>query len=125
MPAALSERIAQSGNAMLGERKRVTVLFADVRGSTALIDQLDPEQALELLGPVMKVLMDAVHQHDGFVNQTRGDGIMALFGAPLAHEDHAIRACQAAMAMRAGVAALSAESPPDRAVAIRIGMQRG
>ncbi len=125
MPAALSERIAQSGNAMLGERKRVTVLFADVRGSTALIDQLDPEQALELLGPVMKVLMDAVHQHDGFVNQTRGDGIMALFGAPLAHEDHAIRACQAAMAMRAGVAALSAESPPDRAVAIRIGIHSG
>jgi class 3 adenylate cyclase/tetratricopeptide (TPR) repeat protein len=125
MPAALAERIAHSGNAMLGERKHVTVLFADVRGSTALIDQLDPEQALELLGPVIKVLMDAVHQHDGFVNQTRGDGIMALFGAPLAHEDHAIRACQAAMAMRAGVEALSAESPPDRAVAIRIGIHSG
>jgi class 3 adenylate cyclase/tetratricopeptide (TPR) repeat protein len=127
MPAALAERIAQSGNAMLGERKHVTVLFADVRGSTALIDQLDPEHALELLGPVMKVLMDAVHQHDGFVNQTRGDGIMALFGAPLANEDHALRACEAAMAMRAGVGALFPESPPEsgRAVAIRIGINSG
>jgi class 3 adenylate cyclase/tetratricopeptide (TPR) repeat protein len=127
MPAALAERIAQSGNAMLGERKRVTVLFADVRGSTALIDQLDPEQALGLLGPVMKVLMDAVHQHDGFVNQTRGDGIMALFGAPLANEDHAIRACQAAMAMRAGVGALFQEGQPESgsAVSLRIGIHSG
>ena len=64
-------------------------------------------------------------EHDGFVNQTRGDGIMALFGAPLANEDHAIRACQAAMAMRAGVAALSAAEHAGRAVAIRIGINSG
>ena len=65
------------------------MLFADVRGSTELIDELDAEQALELIGPVLKVLMDGVHQHEGFVNQSRGDGIMALFGAPIASEDHA------------------------------------
>jgi class 3 adenylate cyclase len=122
-PAAL----ARTGGAMLGERKHVTVLFADVRGSTALIDQLDPEHALELLGPVVKVLMDATHQHDGFVSQSRGDGIVALFGAPLANEDHAIRACQAAMAMRAGVDALFAATPPEsrRAVVLRIGINSG
>ncbi|MDB5502771.1 MAG: hypothetical protein JWR89_2673 [Tardiphaga sp.] len=85
---------------MLGERKHVTVLFADIGGSTELIDQLDPEEALEALGPILKRLMDGVHQHDGLVNQTRGDGIMALFGAPIASEDHAVQACRAALAIR-------------------------
>src|SRR5438270_881693 len=93
VPAGLVERVNRSGGLPLGERKHVTVLFADIRGSTALIEKLDPEEALELLGPVLKVLMDAVHEHDGFVNQTRGDGIMALFGAPIASEEHAVQAC--------------------------------
>ena len=65
----------------------------------ALIDRLDPEEALEILGPVLQVLMDAIHQHYGFVNQARGDGVMALFGAPIATEDHAVQACRAAIAM--------------------------
>jgi class 3 adenylate cyclase/tetratricopeptide (TPR) repeat protein len=121
VPAGLLERVTRSGGLPLGERKHVTVLFADIRGSTALIEKLDPEEALELLGPVLKVLMDAVHEHDGFVNQTRGDGIMALFGAPIASEEHAVQACRAALAMRAAAAALSLR----RSVSIRIGINSG
>ena len=108
---------------MLGERKQVTVLFADIRGSTALIDNLDPEEALEILGPVLQLLMDAIHQHDGFVNQVRGDGVMALFGAPIAIEDHAVQACRAALAMQASIDELNRKGPSD--IALRIGMNSG
>lgn len=123
VPADLADRILRSGGAMLGERKHVTVVFADVRASTALIDQLDPEEALEILGPILKSLMDAVHQHDGFVNQTLGDGIMALFGAPIASEDHAVQACSAALAMRTAVEELNRAT--GRNIAIRIGINSG
>ncbi|HSQ14366.1 MAG TPA: AAA family ATPase, partial [Candidatus Deferrimicrobium sp.] len=86
---------------MEGERKRVTVLFADIRGSTSFIEKLDPEEVRKHFDPVLRVMMAAVHRYDGTVNQVLGDGIMALFGAPLAHEDHALRACYAALAMQA------------------------
>lgn len=123
IPADLADRILRSGGAMLGERKHVTVVFADVRDSTALIDQLDPEEALQVLGPILKNLMDAVHHHEGFVNQTLGDGIMALFGAPIAREDHAVQACSAALAMRTAVDELNRTTGRD--IAIRIGMNSG
>ena len=74
----------------------MTVLFADIRGSTALVEGLDPEEAQKLIDPVLQIMMDGVHKYEGTVNQVAGDGIMALFGAPLAHEDHALRACYAA-----------------------------
>jgi len=91
-PLYLAEKILTSRSALEGERKQVTVLFADLKGSTELIAGLDPEEARQLLDPALHVMMDAVHRYEGTVNQVLGDGIMALFGAPVAHEDHAVRA---------------------------------
>ena len=88
-PKHLAERILTSKASLEGERKQVTVLFADLKGSMALLADRDPEEARKLLDPVLQLMMDAVHRYEGTVNQVMGDGIMALFGAPLAHEDHA------------------------------------
>jgi class 3 adenylate cyclase len=99
-PKHLAERILTSASALEGERKQVTVLFADMKGSMELLADRDPEDARRLLDPVLEVMMEAVHRYEGTVNQVMGDGIMALFGAPLAHEDHAVRACYAALRMQ-------------------------
>src|SRR5712691_10682601 len=99
-PAHLTEKILAARAALEGERKQVTVLFADLKGSTELIAGLDPEAARRLLDPALRLMMGAVHRYEGTVNQVMGDGIMALFGAPIAHEDHAVRACYAALAMQ-------------------------
>ena len=99
-PAYLAEQILTSRSALEGERKQVTVLFADIKDSTELIRDLDPEAAQQLLDPALHAMMAAVHRYEGTVNQVLGDGIMALFGAPLAHEDHALRACYAALTMQ-------------------------
>src|SRR5215475_11899598 len=99
-PSYLAEKIFTSRSALEGERKLVTVLFADLKGSTELIRDLDPEAAQSLLDPALQHMMDAVHHFEGTVNQVLGDGVMALFGAPVAHEDHAVRACYAALAMQ-------------------------
>jgi class 3 adenylate cyclase/tetratricopeptide (TPR) repeat protein len=100
VPKHLAEKIRASQHTLEGERKRVTVLFADIRGSTKLLEGLDPEKGQKIIDPVVRVMMDAVHRYEGTVNQVLGDGIMAIFGAPLAHEDHALRACYAALAMQ-------------------------
>jgi class 3 adenylate cyclase len=102
-PPYLAEKILTSRAALEGERKQVTVLFADLKGSTELIRDLDPEAAQHLLDPALRHMMAAVHRFEGTVNQVLGDGIMALFGAPVAHEDHAVRACYAALAMQAAL----------------------
>src|SRR5262245_6715311 len=102
-PSYLAEKILASRAALEGERKQVTVLFADLKGSTELIEGLDPEEARQLLDPALHVMMEAVHRYEGTVNQVLGDGIMALFGAPVAHEDHAVRACYAALALQAAM----------------------
>src|SRR5262245_29167011 len=99
-PPHLTDKILVARPALEGERKQVTVLFADLKDSTELIHGLDPEAAQQLLDPAIHVMMDAVHRFEGTVNQVLGDGIMALFGAPIAHEDHAVRACYAALAMQ-------------------------
>src|SRR5215813_2345187 len=102
-PKHLAEKILTSRSAIEGERKQVTVLFADLKGSMELLGDRDPEEAQKLLDPVLERMMEAVHRYEGTVNQVMGDGIMALFGAPLAHEDHAVRACYAALRMQESV----------------------
>ena len=99
-PKHLADKILQSKSALEGERKQVTVLFADVKGSMELAEQLDPEQWHTILDRFFAILTDGVHRFEGTVNQYTGDGIMALFGAPIAHEDHAQRACYAALHLR-------------------------
>jgi class 3 adenylate cyclase/tetratricopeptide (TPR) repeat protein len=103
-PKHLAEKILTSKAALEGERKQVTVLFADLKGSMELVADRDPEEARRLLDPVLERMIEAVHRYEGTVNQVMGDGIMALFGAPLAHEDHAVRACYAALKMQESVA---------------------
>jgi class 3 adenylate cyclase len=98
-PAHLAERI-RAVTITDGERKTITALFADLKGSTALIEGLDPEEAQRIIDPALQLMMDAVHQYGGFVAQPLGDGIFALFGAPLAHEDHPQRALYAALRMQ-------------------------
>jgi class 3 adenylate cyclase len=102
-PKHLAEKILTSKAALEGERKQVTVLFADLKGSMELLADRDPEEARKLLDPVLERMMEAVHRYEGTVNQVMGDGIMALFGAPVAHEDHAVRACYAAHDMQAAM----------------------
>jgi len=126
-PRHLAEQILTSRAALEGERKQVTVPFADVRGSLEMMVDRDPEEARRLLDPIVSAMMDAVHQHEGTVNQVLGDGIMALFGAPLAHEDHAVRACLAALEMQEAIErmATALEPRPSVDLQIRIGLNSG
>jgi class 3 adenylate cyclase len=126
-PLYLAEKILTSRSALEGERKQVTVLFADLKGSMELLADRDPEEARQLLDPVLERMMAAVHRYEGTVNQVMGDGIMALFGAPLAHEDHAVRACYAALAMQAAVQQYAAEVQRTHGVPVqmRVGMNAG
>jgi class 3 adenylate cyclase len=126
-PRHLAERILTSKAALEGERKQVTALFADLKGSMELFADRDPEDARKLLDPVIERMMDAVHRYEGTVNHVLGDGIVALFGAPLAHEDHAVRACYAALRMQEAVkryaeGVLRSEGIPIR---IRVGLNSG
>jgi class 3 adenylate cyclase len=126
-PRHLAEKILTSRSALEGERKQVTVLFADMKGSMELLADRDPEDARKLLDPVLETMMDAVHRYEGTVNQVMGDGIMAIFGAPLAHEDHAVRACYAALRMQEAIAQLANEIRKTQGVSIqvRIGLNSG
>ena len=99
-PKHLADRILTTRSAIEGERKIVTVLFADVADSTAMFGNLDPEVVHEIMDGCFRILLDSIHHYEGSINQFTGDGVMALFGAPIAHEDHAQRACHAALAIR-------------------------
>ena len=126
-PKHLAERILNSRAALEGERKQVTVLFADLKGSMELLADRDPEEARKLLDPVLERMIEAVHHYEGTVNQVMGDGIMALFGAPLAHEDHAVRACYAALRMQESVKKYAEELRRSQGavVKIRVGLNSG
>src|SRR5262245_38022414 len=119
-PKHLAEKILTSKVALEGERKQVTVLFADLKGSMELLADRDPEEARKILDPVLDLMMDAVHRYEGTVNQVMGDGIMALFGAPVAREDHAVRACYAALRMQEAVRGYAEDVFQSRGVAVRI-----
>ncbi len=119
-PKHLAERILTSKAALEGERKQVTILFADLKGSMELLADRDPEEAGKILDPVLERMMEAVHRYEGTVNQVMGDGIMALFGAPLAHEDHAVRACYAALRMQEAVKQYAGEVRRSHGVSVRI-----
>ncbi len=126
-PKHLADKILQSKSALEGERKQVTVLFADVKGSMELAEQLDPEQWHTILDRFFAILTDGVHRFEGTVNQYTGDGIMALFGAPIAHEDHAQRACYAALHLRDAVREYANEVRVRHGVpfGVRIGLNSG
>ena len=126
-PKHLAEKILTSKSALEGERKQVTVLFADLKGSMELLADRDPEAARRLLDPVLERMMEAVHHYEGTVNQVMGDGIMALFGAPVAHEDHAVRACYAALRMqrRVNLYADELQRGGGTPVQIRVGLNSG
>src|SRR5262249_11357297 len=126
-PAHLAEKIVMARPALEGERKQVTVLFADLKDSTELIRGLDPEAAQQLLDPAIHCMMDAVPRFAGTVNQVLGDGIMALFGAPIAHEDHALRACYATLAMQTAMRAYTEEVRRTRGLELRmrVGLNSG
>src|SRR5213592_4684 len=126
-PKHLAEKILTSKAALEGERKQVTVLFADLKGSMELLADRDPEEARNLLDPVLERMMEAVHRYEGTVNQVMGDGIMALFGAPLAHEDHAVRACYAALRMQESLRRYTEELRRTQGieVQIRVGLNSG
>jgi class 3 adenylate cyclase/tetratricopeptide (TPR) repeat protein len=126
-PKHLAEKILLSKSALEGERKQVTVLFADLKGSMELLADRDPEEARKILDPVLERMMEAVHHYEGTVNQVMGDGVMALFGAPLAHEDHAVRACYAALRMQEAIGRYADELRRSQAldVQIRVGLNSG
>jgi class 3 adenylate cyclase/tetratricopeptide (TPR) repeat protein len=126
-PKHLAERILTSKAAMEGERKQVTVLFADLKGSMELLADRDPEEARKILDPVLERMMEAVHRYEGTVNQVMGDGVMALFGAPIAHEDHAVRACYAALRMQESLKRYADDTRRAHGVEvqIRVGLNSG
>jgi class 3 adenylate cyclase/tetratricopeptide (TPR) repeat protein len=126
-PSDLARHVLHSRAALEGERKQVTVLFADIKGSLELLGDLDPEEARRLLDPALERMMAAVHRYEGTVNQVLGDGIMALFGAPVSYEDHALRACYAALSMQEAIQRYAEEVHRAQGleVQIRVGLNSG
>ncbi len=126
-PKHLADKILQSKSALEGEHKQVTVLFADVKGSMELAEQVDPEEWHRILDRFFQILTDGVHRFEGTVNQYTGDGIMALFGAPIAHEDHAQRACYAALHLRDELKRYANELRLSRGIdfSVRMGINSG
>src|SRR5262245_4408622 len=127
-PPHLAEKTTTSRPGLEGERKQVTVLFADIKGSMDLFGERDPEAAQKIFDPVLERMIEAVQRYEGTVNRVMGDGILALFGAPIAHEDHAVRACYAGLRMQETVARYSDEiqrAANEAGVAIRVALSSG
>ncbi len=126
-PKHLVEKILTSRSALEGERKHVTVLFADVKGSMDLAEQIDAEEWHRIMDRFFAILSEGVHRFEGTINQFTGDGIMALFGAPIAHEDHAQRACYAALHLQQELRRYADEMRLEHALnfSVRMGLNSG
>jgi class 3 adenylate cyclase len=126
-PKFLADKILTSRSSIEGERKPVTVLSADVANYTAMAERLDPEEVHQIMDGCFKILMDAIHRYEGTINQFAGDGVMALFGAPVAHEDHAQRACHAALSIQRAVGEYGGKVQDDTGVdfSMRMGLNSG
>jgi class 3 adenylate cyclase len=126
-PKHLAEKILTSRSALEGERKQVTVLFADVKGSMDLSESIDPKDRHRIMERFFTILTDGVHRFEGTVNQYRGDGIMPLFGAPIAHEDHAARACYAVLSLQEHLHRYANELRVERGISfsVRMGLNSG
>ena len=126
-PKFLADKILKNRSAIEGERKLITVLFADVAGYTSIAEKFDPEEVHQIMDGCFKILMDEIHRFEGTINQFTGDGVMALFGAPVAHEDHAQRACYAALAVQKAIGEFGEKIKEDRGVdfLMRIGLNSG
>ena len=126
-PKYLAEKILTNRSSIEGERKNVTVVFVDVVNSTGVFEKIDPEAVHQIMNGCFKILLDEVHKYEGTINQFRGDGVMAIFGAPLAHEDHAQRACHAALGIKRTLKDYSEEIEKKHKIRfdVRIGMNTG
>jgi len=126
-PKYLAEKILTNRSSIEGERKNVTVVFVDVANSTGVFEKIDPEAVHQIMNGCFKILLDEVHKYEGTINQFRGDGVMAIFGAPLAHEDHAQRACHAALGIKRTLKDYSEEIEKKYKIRfdVRIGMNTG
>jgi class 3 adenylate cyclase/tetratricopeptide (TPR) repeat protein len=126
-PKFLADKILTSRSSIEGERKRVTVFFADVADYTALSEKLDPEEVHQIMDGCFKILLDEIHRYEGTINQFTGDGVMALFGAPVAHEDHAQRACHAALSTHSALREYGQKIENEHGVEfkLRIGLNSG
>ncbi len=126
-PKHLADKILTTRGSIEGERKVVTVLFADVAGFTSISEKLDPEEVQQIINGYIRLIMNQIHKHEGTVNQFTGDGVMAIFGAPLAHEDHAQRACHAALSMQKAVAEYGRQMDRSRGIEfkMRVGLHSG
>jgi len=126
-PKFLADKILTNRSAIEGERKLVTVLFADVANYTSMAEKLDPEEVHQIMDGCFKILMDEIHKYEGTINQFTGDGVMALFGAPVAHEDHAQRTCHAALSIQQAIGDYSEKVNKDCGTdfQMRIGINSG
>ncbi|MBW1789551.1 MAG: AAA family ATPase, partial [Deltaproteobacteria bacterium] len=126
-PKHLADKILTTRSSIEGERKLVTVLFADVANYTAISEKLDPEEVHQIMDGCFRILMDEIHKYEDTINQFTGDGVMALFGAPVAHEDHAQRACYTALSVQKAMGEYGARIRKDTGVAfnMRIGVNSG
>jgi len=127
IPAALAEKIAGVGKQIEGERRTVTVLFADISGFTAISEKLDPEQVYEFIDATRKSFIDEIYKHEGHLDKVLGDGVMALFGAPVAHEDDPARALRAALGMQEALKRINVDLEPQLGISLRlrIGLNSG